>query len=130
MSHEKLEEVLKRGIYGAGEVKPEERKLFLGTISERVYLALTNAQVRKKGMYPEVEKLLKTKKGIRLYINGTLNYPSYSNYVQSANKNSVQFTIVSDGQDSPLGVVIAAEQAIDNQGDIFIKDDAFDYDME
>ncbi|WP_096188422.1 YueI family protein [Evansella halocellulosilytica] len=127
MSQDKLEEVLQKGIYGSPEIRPEERKLFLSTIAERVYLALTNTQVRQKGMYDEVERLLRTKNNIHLYINGSLNYPSYSNYVQAANKHSVPFTVVSDGHDSPIGIVLASSHALENQEDIFIKDDAFDY---
>ncbi|MDQ0254418.1 uncharacterized protein YueI [Evansella vedderi] len=129
MSQPKIEEILQRGIYGTPETLPEERKLFLGTISERVYLALTNKQVRKKGIYSEAQEIMKKHKGIRLYINGDLNYPAYSNYVHAANQHSIPFTIVNDGRDTPLGIVIAVETGISNVEDIFIKDKEFHQDI-
>ncbi|MCD8508747.1 MAG: YueI family protein [Bacillus sp. (in: Bacteria)] len=59
MSQDKLDEILQRGMFGNKETLPEERKLFLSTISERIYLALTNKQVRKRGMYDEAKELMK-----------------------------------------------------------------------
>ncbi|MBU9712251.1 YueI family protein [Evansella tamaricis] len=125
MSENKLEEILHRGIYGTPETLPEERRLFLGTISERVYLALTTNQIRKQGIYKEAEEIMRNNRDVHMYINGTLNYPSYSNYVQFANKHSVPFTIVSDNQDSPIGIVLSTSKALDKQGELFIKDEDF-----
>ncbi|ADU29925.1 YueI family protein [Evansella cellulosilytica] len=129
MSQKKLEEILQHGIYGTPELLPEERKLFLSTISERIYLALTNTQVRKRGLYKEAEEIMKKEKNVQLYINGYLNYPSYSNYVQTANKHGVAFTIINDGHDTPIGIVLAANHAIDSDKDFFIKDAEFFTDM-
>ncbi|SDY54411.1 Uncharacterized protein YueI [Evansella caseinilytica] len=129
MSQKKLEDVLKHGIYGTPDTLPEERKLFLGTISERVYLGLTNTQVRQRGIYQEAEALMKEKQDIHLHINGFLSYPSYANYIQTANKYSVPFTIVNDGYDTPLGIVLAAAQALPQQDNIFIKDEDFYNDL-
>ncbi|WP_157812010.1 YueI family protein [Alteribacter populi] len=128
MSEEKLKEVLKQGIYGSPEIRPEERKLFLSTLRERVYLAITNRQVREHGMYDQATSMIKKNSDVRMYINGALNYPAYSNYVQEANKHGVPFTIINDGKESPLGLVLASERAVD-QEDIFIVDDLYDRDM-
>ncbi|MFA9559385.1 YueI family protein [Evansella sp. AB-rgal1] len=126
MSQKKLEEVLQRGIYGTPEILPEERKLFLGTISERIYLALTNSQVIKRGLYEEAAQLMKEyKSNIHLFVNGYLNYPTYSNYVQLANQNSVPFTIVSDGHETPIGIVLASTKALDTPKEFFIKDQSY-----
>ncbi|WP_416149374.1 YueI family protein [Salipaludibacillus sp. HK11] len=129
MSNQKLEDILKHGIYGSPEIRPEERKLFLSTLAERVYLCLTNSQVRHRGMYPEMEKAMKETKDAHLYINGALNYTSYNNYIQAANKHSLLFTIVNDGQDTPLGIVLSADTAINMESEMFIKDDLYEDDM-
>ncbi|WP_078597164.1 YueI family protein [Evansella clarkii] len=129
MSKNKLEEILERGLYGTPEIRPEERKLFLGTIAERVHLALTNNQVRKKGLYEEAVEVMKKNSDVQLYINGFLSYPAYSNYIQEANKHSVGFTIVNDGHPTPLGIVLASSRALDTPEDFFIKDDEFYRDM-
>ena len=36
-----LEEYLEQGIHGKKEINPEERRKFLGTIRERIVIALT-----------------------------------------------------------------------------------------
>lgn len=60
-----VNEILENAIYGSPETKPGERKLFLTTILERVYLALTKNQVRSAKTYQEVEQLLK--KNIQIF---------------------------------------------------------------
>lgn len=130
MSQDKLEEILQRGMFGNKETLPEERKLFLGTISERIYLALTNKQVRKRGMYAEAKELMKKLQDVHLYINGELNYPAYSNYIQAANQFAVSFTIVNDGYNTPVGIVLASPQNLSNVQDFFIKDEEFYQDIQ
>src|SRR5690554_892583 len=117
MSQEKLDDILKRGMYGSKETLPEERNFFLGTINERVYLALTNNQVRKRGMYEEVQDLLKRKEDedMEILINGELNYSYYSNYVQEATKNSVPFRIVNNDSETPIGIIVASKQPVTKQ---------------
>ncbi|PYZ94308.1 hypothetical protein CR194_01885 [Salipaludibacillus keqinensis] len=129
MSKQKLEDILKQGIYGKPEIRPEERKLFLSTIAERVYLCLTDSQVRHRGIYPEMEKAMKERKSAHLYIDGNLNYPAYSNYIKAANKYSIPFTIVNDGQDSPIGIVLAADTAVNMESHMFVKDELYEDDM-
>lgn len=129
MSHQKLEQILKHGIHGSPELLPEERKLFLSTISERVYLALTNSQVRQRGTYDEADQVMKQQKDARLLINGTLNYAAYNDYIQTANKHTIPFTIVNDGHSSPFGIVLASETAVNNEENMFIEDNLFESDM-
>lgn len=129
MANDKLEEILKQGIYGRAEIRPEERKLFLTTIAERIYLYLTHSQVRNRGFYPEAETIMKDKKNAHLYINGRLNYQFYSNYIQLANNHSIPFTIINDGHDTPVGIVLAADHAINQEADMYIEDELYQDDM-
>ncbi|QKS70919.1 YueI family protein [Paenalkalicoccus suaedae] len=129
MAQQKLEQILQNGMYGTPEIRPEERKLFLGSLAERAHIALTNGQVRKTGMYKEVLTLMEKHKDANLLINGDLTYMSYSNYVQAASKLGVQFTIYNDSKETPLGLVLAAPTAINNQASMFIKDEIFEKEM-
>jgi len=131
MQNEKLNKLLIQGIHGTIETLPEERILFLSTIRERVYLALTNKQVIHKGMYNEALQLLQSKKKIHLFINGELSYQLYSNYLKEATKYNVPFTLVNDGHDTPLGLVIASKSAINHSDNynFFIEDEFFKRDM-
>jgi len=61
----KIDDVLKEGLYGKKELKPEERKRFLGTFRERVEGALTISQVQEPDIYPEVKEWIR-KPGVRL----------------------------------------------------------------
>lgn len=133
MEKDRLQEVLINGISGTPETLPEERKLFLSTISERVYIALTNKQVIHRGMYHEVTELMSTKKkqGLHLYLNGQLSYSLYSNYVKEAVKNHIPFTVVNDGYDTPIGLVLASSSAYSSKEyNFFIEDEYFKRDME
>ncbi|WP_316252510.1 DUF1694 domain-containing protein [Bacillus aquiflavi] len=43
-----VDDYLQKGIYGQKEIKPDERRKFLGTLRERVIVALKQSQVREK----------------------------------------------------------------------------------
>ncbi|MGF7534036.1 DUF1694 domain-containing protein [Bacillus mexicanus] len=125
MSDEKMDLYLQQGMYGTLETKPDERHLFLGSLRERVLLALTKGQVLRSKPYEEVDRIIKSSKNITLLINGKLQYQSYSSYIQMANRNGIHFKIVSDLQfHTPLGLVIAADIAV-NRELIYIQDDIF-----
>ncbi|HHY21216.1 MAG TPA: YueI family protein [Bacilli bacterium] len=127
---DKVLEILERGIYGTPETKPDERRLFLSTIRERIFLALTKRQVIRKGMYNEVISLIRSKKGIRLYINGDIGYSFYANYVKEGSKHSVPFTVVAPEKPTPIGLVIATENQAVEEKKIFILDEFYEADME
>ncbi|PON03429.1 hypothetical protein BJH90_02225 [Bacillus halotolerans] len=125
MSDETLDLYLQQGMYGPLETKPDERHLFLGSLRERVLLALTKGQVLRSKPYHETEQAFKRNKHISLLINGELQYQSYSPYVKMANRNGVPFKIVSDLQfHTPLGLIIAADSAVNHES-IYIQDDIF-----
>ncbi|MDR4228242.1 DUF1694 domain-containing protein [Bacillus mojavensis] len=125
MSDETLDLYLQQGMYGPLETKPDERHLFLGSLRERVLLALTKGQVLRSKPYDEAEQAFKRNKHISLLINGELQYQSYSPYVKMANRNGVPFKVVSDLQfQTPLGLVIAADSAVNHES-IYIQDDIF-----
>ncbi|NJP37668.1 YueI family protein [Alkalicoccus luteus] len=130
MKDSKLTQIVKEGIYGKPELRPEEKHLFLGTFAERVYLALTNGQVYKAGMYEEAIDLIKRHSDIRLLINGNLPYTSYSNYVKEAGRLKVPFTVHNDFHFTPLGIVLTSDYKPVQKSYIYIEDDIFERDME
>ncbi|WP_026674717.1 YueI family protein [Alkalihalobacterium bogoriense] len=122
---DKVKDALERGIYGAPEIKPEERAIFLSTIVERIFIALTKKQVIHKGMYPEVVRLMAEKQKKHLYINGSLGYQLYANYVKEANKHNIPFTIVTTSNNDAMGLVLASENTAVDIDEIFVRDDLF-----
>jgi uncharacterized protein YueI len=116
-----IDDYLKQGIYGDKEIKPEERKRFLGTLKERVVAVLAMHQVREPGTYKEIEELLKRNQEAKMYLNGNLNYSYLSDYIKLANTYKNPFTIVSNRESqSDLGLVLAYDYAIDKEN-IFIE---------
>lgn len=121
MSTSKLDDYLQQGIHGAKETKPDERRRFLTTLRERVVVALTQVQVREKGIYNEVEALIKENPKAHLYLNGNMNYSFLSKYIAVAKKFDLEYTIVTNKEfNSDLGLVLALEYAVEKE-EIFIS---------
>jgi uncharacterized protein YueI len=115
-----VDEVLQQGIYGPLETKPDERRKFLGTLRERIMVALTKSQVGENEVYPQVEQHMKEKPQSHLFLNGNMNYEGLSKYVKLATKYKIEHTIVTNKEhDSEIGLVLAMDHAIDKE-DIYI----------
>ncbi|MGG5252463.1 YueI family protein [Neobacillus sp. SM06] len=111
-----VEEVLQQGIYGTKEIKPEERRQFLGTLRERVLAVLKKNQVREQDVYPQIGQLLKENPTAHLLLNGTLPYRDLSKYVKIAKKCKASYTIVTNKEhDTEIGLVLAVDHAIDKE---------------
>lgn len=111
-----VEEYLQKGMYGAPQIKADERKKFLGTLRERIVVALTNSQVMEKGVYPEVEQLMKEHPKASLLLNGCLDYKYLSDYISVANKHNVPFSIVTNkDHHTDIGLVLTYDYAIDKE---------------
>ncbi|MEK5037089.1 YueI family protein [Sporosarcina sp. FSL K6-3457] len=116
-----VDDYLQRGIYGAKETKPAERRKFLSTIRERVVIALTQAQVREPGTYQQVEEAMQGNREARLYLNGHMSYGEFSKYIKIASKYNIDFTIVTNkNHNSKMGLVLAYDYAIDKE-EIYVK---------
>ncbi|WP_425462057.1 YueI family protein [Mesobacillus subterraneus] len=121
MSNSKMDEYLQQGIHGAKQTKPDERRRFLTTLRERVVIALTQGQVMKKGVEPQVEQMMDENPEAHLYLNGNISYPYLSEYIKAAEKRGIEFTIVTNKDyDSELGLVLAHDYAIDKE-DIYLS---------
>ena len=111
-----LDEYLQQGIYGPKETNPDERRKFLGTIRERIELALTQAQVMEKVIYPEVEEKMKAYSQIHLFLNGHIDYSYLSKYIKKADLYKINYTIVTNKEhNSEIGLVLAHEDAVDKE---------------
>ncbi|WP_010677866.1 YueI family protein [Bacillus timonensis] len=122
MPNPNVDDYLQQGIHGAKEIKPEERKKFLGTIRERVEFALTQSQVRENKVYQEIQAACKKNNKVHMYLNGHVDYRYLSKYVKLAGSNNIEYTIVTNKDyNSELGLVLAYDHAIDKE-DIYINE--------
>ncbi len=116
MSNSKLDDYLQQGIHGAKQTKPDERRRFLTTLRERVIIALSQGEVMRKGVEPEVEQLMDENREAHLFLNGNIAYTHLSEYIKAAEKRGIEFTIVTNKEyDSELGLVLAHDHAIDKE---------------
>ncbi|WP_078547444.1 YueI family protein [Litchfieldia alkalitelluris] len=122
---ENIDDYLERGMYGAKEIKSDERQIFLTTIRERVILALTNGQVMKSKVYEPIKALIKQYPDCQLLLDGELSYSYLSKYVKIANSLNIPFTIVDDVQNTTkIGLVLASKTAV-NRDNIYVSSDVF-----
>lgn len=120
MKKTNVEEILQQGIHGPLETKPDERRKYLGTLRERIVVALKKGQVAEETVYPEVEQYMKEYPKAHLFLNGTLSYEQLSKYVKQATKNKIGHTIVTNKEsNTDIGLVLALDYAIDKD-EIFI----------
>ncbi|MGE8204437.1 YueI family protein [Heyndrickxia sp. NPDC080065] len=115
-----IDDYLQKGMYGEKQVKPDEKRKFLGTFRERVIIALKNSQVMENKVYTEIDQLLKANPCAKLLLNGELNYPSLSKYIQLAKRYGNPYSIVTNNDsNTSIGLVLALDHAI-NKEDIYI----------
>jgi len=121
-----IDDYLQQGIYGKKEINPDERRKFLGTLRERVVIALKQSQVREDGTYQEVDVALRENKMAHLFLNGNMDYEYISKYKKLADKYGVDFTIVTNKEyNSELGLVLAFDYAIDKEN-IYVEKEKID----
>lgn len=124
-----VNDLLEKAIYGNSETKPAERRLFLTTIFERVYIALTKKQVQTAPVYSEVEQTMIKANNLHLFLNGNLAYSDYAAYIKIAVSQNVPYTIVNPPTPTPFALVLADKSQPVQRADRFIKDDLYEIDM-
>ncbi|MFI8684201.1 YueI family protein [Rossellomorea sp. NPDC077527] len=121
MSKPTLDDYLENGMYGQKQTKPDERRKFLGSLRERIVIALTQSQVREKGVYKEVQDNLKKHPDATLLLNGNMSYTYLSKYIKLADAHHVSFSMVTNkGTETDIGLVLAYDHAID-QEEIYVQ---------
>ncbi|WML37916.1 YueI family protein [Neobacillus sp. OS1-2] len=120
MNKPTVDEVLQQGIHGPLETKPDERRKYLGTIRERIIVALYKKQVAEAAVYPQIEQLMKEYPGAQLLLNGNMMYEELSKYVKLATKQKIEHKLVANKEyDTEIGLILAMPHAIDKE-EIFI----------
>ncbi|MDT9027632.1 YueI family protein [Rossellomorea sp. YC4-1] len=121
MSKPTIDDYLDNGIYGQKQTKPDERRKFLGSLRERIVIALTQSQVREKGVYKEVQECLKKHPEAKLLLNGNMSYSFLSKYIKLADTYHVSFSMVTNKEiETDIGLVLAYDYAIDKE-EIYVK---------
>lgn len=111
-----IEEYLKQNVFGKPQLKPDERRKFLGNFQERVALALTVAQVRRSENLPLIKQVMQRYPQYHLFINGRLSSTYRVPIMTLAVQLSYHFTIIEQANmrtttkalaETDMGLVIA-----------------------
>lgn len=123
MSNKDVQDYLTEGMYGTRLPKEEERKKYLGTLRERIVLALTIGQVMSDKGIKALETAMEENKDTKLILNGRVSNRFLAEEKALANKFNIPYTIITDeDSDTNIGAVLTYDHAIDKT-DIFIKEE-------
>ena len=117
---EDIQDYLKSHVFGAPQLKPDEKRAFLGNYRDRVALALTVGQLRTAKAEQLVRNVLRRYPGLRIYINGRMGKTIVNQYSKVAVSMNYPFTILAQNgmrvkqplQENDFGLVIAGGKKI------------------
>lgn len=122
MDKKNVDDYLMQGMYGTRLPMEDERKKFLGTLRERVVLALTIGQVMTDSGIEKLEMAMKEHKDTKLLINGQVSRRFLTEEIRVANKHNIPYTIISDEEsETTIGAVLTYDYAV-NIEDIYLED--------
>ncbi|MFD2759977.1 YueI family protein [Lentibacillus juripiscarius] len=123
MEKKNVDDYLTEGIYGPKETKRSEREKFLGTIRERIVIALTKGQVMSDKGLTKLDEAMQQNKDAKLLINGDVSYRFLKEEKALANKYDIPYTeIINKEAETDIGAVLTYDHAIDKEH-IFIEDE-------
>ncbi|RDW21152.1 DUF1694 domain-containing protein [Oceanobacillus arenosus] len=123
MSNKSVDDYLTDGIYGTRLPKDDERKQFLGTLRERIVIALTIGQVMTDKGLGKLEEAMKNNTQAKLLINGHVANKFLKEEKALADKYHIPYTTITDEEsETDIGAVLTYDYAIDKE-DIFIKEE-------
>lgn len=126
MSKKGVDDYLTEGMYGLRRPKEAERSHFLGTLRERIVIALTVGQVMTDSGIIQLEEALKVHRDTKLLINGQVSHRFLSAEKELANKYHVPYTVVTNEEhETEIGAVLTYDHAIHKEN-IYIEDDETD----
>lgn len=122
MSGKSVEDYLTEGIYGKRRPKESERLQYLGTLRERIALALTIGQVMTDSGIDALEEAMKNHPNTKLLINGQVSHRFLECEKQLAHQYDIPYTIISNEDvETNIGAVLTYDYAV-NIEDVFVEE--------
>jgi len=123
MSKKNVDDYITEGIYGTRRPKEAERQHFLGTLRERIVIALTIGQVMTDSGITKLEEVMKEHHDTKLLINGQVSHRFLAAEKDLANKYNIPYTVISNEEyETDIGAVLTYDYAIDKEN-IYIEDE-------
>ncbi|MCF3944799.1 YueI family protein [Oceanobacillus alkalisoli] len=123
MSKRNVNDYITEGIHGVRLPKEGERIRFLGTLRERVVIALTIGQVMSDSGLQKLDEAMQQHPGTKLIMNGHVAHRFLTEEKALAAKHNISYTtITNEENDTDIGAVLTYDYAI-NKEEIFIKEE-------
>lgn len=123
MSNRSVDDYLNEGMYGVRLPKETERIQFLGTLRERIVLALTIGQVMTDSGIEKLEEAIRENPEAKLLINGRVPSRYLGAEKALANKYNITYTIITNNEaETDIGAVLTYDHAIDKE-DIYVHEE-------
>lgn len=122
MDKKSVDDYITEGLYGKRRPKEAERKIFLGTLRERIVIALTRGQVMTDNGQQQLEEAMKQHPEAKLLLNGHVSSRFLKEEKELADKYNIPYTaITNENNETDIGAVLTYDYAIDKE-DIFIDE--------
>lgn len=122
MNKKNIDEYLTEGIHGTRLPKQAERNYFLGTLRERVVLALKIGEVMQDKGLKELEQAMRDYPEATLIFNGHVAHRFQTEEKKLAAKHEIDYTVITNEEnETDIGAVLALDTAIDQES-IFLDD--------
>ena len=110
-----LERTVEYAFGGAPQIKPDEKRKWLGEFRERVILGLTIEQAYKPEAMDYVEDALKDKMAEIIIVNQKIPMEITSKYMKLAKEKDRECKIVLNDSGTAMGIVVASSEAVDRE---------------
>lgn len=126
MTKKNVDDYLTEGMYGVRRPKEHERMRFLGTLRERIVIALSIGQVMSDSGLKKLEEAMQQHPNTKLILNGHVSYRFLREEKKLANRYHIPYTTVTnEDAKTEIGAVLTYDYAI-NKEEIFIKEEPKD----
>src|SRR5690625_3162063 len=123
MTKKSVEDYLMEGIHGPRRPLEEERRIFLGTLRERIVLALTVEQVMTDSGIQKLSEAMKKHPQTKLLLNGQVSYRFSAAEKEIAREHNIPYTVIShEIYETDIGAVLTYDHAI-NKENIFLEEE-------
>ncbi|WP_164510001.1 YueI family protein [Lacticaseibacillus porcinae] len=122
MSEQDPTDRLMQNLNGTPQTLPDQRRLYLGSLRERVALAITNQQLQADTTLPAFVTALKTyaqDPTYKVLLNGKVDMSKTAPYMKAIKAQGLAFTLVNDDTASldakRFFLLVVNQQAIDHE---------------
>ena len=121
-NNKNIDDYLTEGMHGTRLPKQAERDYFLGTLRERVILALKIGEVMRDKGLKELDQLMRQYPEAKLIFNGRVAHRFQVEEKKLAAKHHIDYTVITNEEnETDIGAVLALDTAVDRDK-IYLED--------